>query len=447
MLGAADRALTRLERLKVDGERLVERVAEGEGLEDVSKELRAVHRGLEGVASLIREEVTVEGAAARVPALLDALGSRLEDMVVRGDDDRLAGWLDRFSEVGALFADATPLVDPTWLQDNRGLVEERLARLVDVREPLLLVSQVQRSGGTLLSQLFDAHPQLHAHPHELYIGHLHKTEWPDLHTGGDPPYWYRRLREMPAVRAYEEGYRKTAGVEDDGEVFPFDLPPPLQAALFERCIAARGGIESQREILDCYMTSYFNAWLDNRNLSGDKRWVTAFVPRLHMTEGSLDGFFRAYADGLLVSIVRDPRGWWASASAQRDSLRTKRVLREYATVESGIDVWKRSTVATSDAARRYEGKVYVMRFEDLVGDTEEAMRKLAARAGIEFDDVLLTPSFNGRPIKAASSFDVNRHGVLEDPLTRYREELSATDLAYIEAEAMPLYEKVAALAA
>ncbi|MEJ2731377.1 MAG: hypothetical protein P8185_23185, partial [Deltaproteobacteria bacterium] len=33
--------------------------------------------------------------------------------------------------------------------------------------PLALISQAQFSGGSLLSHLFDGHPQLHVHPHEL----------------------------------------------------------------------------------------------------------------------------------------------------------------------------------------------------------------------------------------------------------------------------------------
>ncbi len=35
----------------------------------------------------------------------------------------------------------------------------RIGRLVEVREPLVLISQIQRSGGSLLSQLFDGHPE------------------------------------------------------------------------------------------------------------------------------------------------------------------------------------------------------------------------------------------------------------------------------------------------
>ena len=37
--------------------------------------------------------------------------------------------------------------------------------------PLLMVSQIQRSGGSLMAQLFDGHPQLYAHPFEIQIGY------------------------------------------------------------------------------------------------------------------------------------------------------------------------------------------------------------------------------------------------------------------------------------
>ena len=72
---------------------------------------------------------------------------------------------------------------PAWerldeLEEYRELFRVRLEHVVGVREPLVLVSQIQRSGGTLLSQLFDGHPECHAHPHELKIGSPRKFNWP-----------------------------------------------------------------------------------------------------------------------------------------------------------------------------------------------------------------------------------------------------------------------------
>ena len=49
-----------------------------------------------------------------------------------------------------------------------------LANVRPVNEPVAWISQIQRSGGSLLSQLFDGHPQLHAHPHEIKIGYPKK---------------------------------------------------------------------------------------------------------------------------------------------------------------------------------------------------------------------------------------------------------------------------------
>ena len=38
-----------------------------------------------------------------------------------------------------------------------------------IKNNLIIISQVQRSGGTLLSQLFDSHPQIHSYPSELKL--------------------------------------------------------------------------------------------------------------------------------------------------------------------------------------------------------------------------------------------------------------------------------------
>ena len=45
------------------------------------------------------------------------------------------------------------------IEEYHELCRARLDHVVPVREPLVLISQIQRSGGTLLSQLFDGHPE------------------------------------------------------------------------------------------------------------------------------------------------------------------------------------------------------------------------------------------------------------------------------------------------
>jgi hypothetical protein len=333
--------------------------------------------------------------------------------------------------------------DPRILEHDT-LVRHRAEHFVEVDQPLVLVSQIDRSGGTLLSQLFDDHPQVHAHPYELHTGHPKKYRWPELDLGARPEEWFEILREPPAERAFLEGYRKVAqpnAPPEDVETFPFVFPPLVQRGMFVALCEARRP-RSSREVFDRYMTSYFNAWLDNRNLYGpDKRWVTAFAARLSNEEDSVAGLFDVYPDGRLVSIVRDPRSWYASARGVRDLVQTKSKERKYGTVEAGMEVWGEGTEALLRNRDRYGEKALLISFDDLVSDTEGTMRRLAAFLDVEFHPTLLEPTFNGRPIKADSSFEVASHGVVTDPLTRWREKLSAEEIEYVEREALPLYER------
>jgi Sulfotransferase family len=314
------------------------------------------------------------------------------------------------------------------------LCRARVDHRVPVREPLVLISQVQRSGGTLLSQLFDGHPECHAHPHELLIGHPKSTQWPALDLAA-PETWFSILQEEKVARHFRSGYKKPAEKPGDDltDVFPFLFPPGLQRLIFDSCLDATK-IERERDVLDCYFTSYFNAWLDNHNLyTGPKRVVTAFAPRLIRSTPSVEAFFADYPDGTLLSIVREPRAWFASARLQEET---------YGDVEHALKRWRRSVEAGLTAAERYGDRVVLLTYEQLVLDTEATMRDLAERLGLTISPALLTPSFNGRPIRANSSYAVDQHGVLADRVDVYRRELDADTIARIDELAGDLYDRV-----
>jgi hypothetical protein len=328
-----------------------------------------------------------------------------------------AGQLDGSSPEGAI--------------DELGqLCQARLRHLVEVREPLVLISQIQRSGGTLLSQLFDGHPQCHAHPQEVHIGHPKKRVWPRLDLSS-PESWFGMLREDMVWKLLAKGYRKENAA---GEVFPFLFSPTLQELAFEASVAGRRP-EGERDVLDCYFTSYFNAWLDNHNLyTGPKRIVTGFTARLAMSLGNVRRYFAVYPDGTLISIVRDPRGWYASARAYH---------KRYQELEPALSWWRRSVEAALTASERYPGRVVLLTYEQLVEEPDATIAALAERLGIEMVPELLTPSFNGRPIKANTSFSVSRYGVVAERSRAYRDLLDAEEIAQVERLAGDLYERAA----
>jgi hypothetical protein len=312
------------------------------------------------------------------------------------------------------------------------LCRTRRRHVVPVGEPLVLVSQIQRSGGTLLSQLFDGHPECHAHPQEIQIGHPTKSDWPPLDLRA-PESWFPMLFEKPAGKDLKRGYRKSPGTEP----FPFVFLPKLQKAIFADCIASRG-VERERDVLDCYMTSYFNAWLDNQNLySEPKRAVTGFTPRLSMNLANVESFFAAYPDGTLISIIRDPRAWFASARTH---------ATKFADLDTALAMWRRSAEAMIEAGEQFSERTLVLTYEDLVGRTEETMSRVAQRIGITMSPSLLTPTFNGRPIRANSTDPVERAGILPERALAYRESLDEQTIARIDQLAEDLYARASALA-
>jgi len=304
-----------------------------------------------------------------------------------------------------------------------------LESLQPVTTPLALISQIQRSGGSMLSQLFDGHPEVHAHPHELKVGYPKKFIWPLIDLNGSPERWFEILFEDSAVDHFREGYKKMDKYED---TFLFIFPPSLQRQIFLNYL---NSLETRtyRDVFDAYMTSYFGAWINNQNRLGEKKYVTAFTPRLAFMETNMVSFFETYPDGRLISVVRDPKNWFPSANRHQ--------LDKYGEINKALSQWNESARSTVRNKQIYGDRVCIITFEDLVQRTEAVMRYLSEFLGLQFDDILLTPTFNKTPIKPNTSFKLEKPGIMISALTRYKT-LSQEELQVIHETTGEVYQKV-----
>jgi hypothetical protein len=300
--------------------------------------------------------------------------------------------------------------EPDAAQEHRALLALRVKRLVRVDQPLVLITQMPRSGGTLLMRLFDGHPECHAIPHELRRLLPSKLPLPR-----DPSRAWKRLADPLLAQWFGEGARQAKGsLNEDRSRHEFLLPPLLHRALFEHCIHEVEP-KTDRAVLDCYLTSYFNAWLDYRGLrtAGERLWVTGFEPAAITDATRLRCFRELYPDGRLVSVVRDPASWLASAARRNP---------RYADRDLAMGLWQEAIEAALRVKEENPDSVAIVPFESLVGETEATMRAVADFLGIALTSDLVVPTFNGAPVKANSSFRVERAGLIDAPLTR-REEL------------------------
>lgn len=304
---------------------------------------------------------------------------------------------------------------------------------IPLSAPLVLISQVQRSGGTLLSQLFDAHPALAAYPHELKFGFPQPDVWPRLDPAEGAEHNFQRLFDRNFAPMIARGFAKG---DRTPERHGFALVPRLQYRLFKH-LCETAPLANARAVLDRYFTAFFNAWLNYQGDLRHKQAITAFAPRLANAETNVDGFFADYPDGKLIQIVRDPKSWYPSARGQVQSGFADKAP-EYV-----LNRWCISAEAMLRNGTRHGDRVITVRFEDLVGYTEATMRQLSAVLGLCYDPVLCEPSFNGRPMRANSSFEVGAQGVIAAPLAR-QGMLSAAELRLIEDRCASLYERVLA---
>jgi len=69
------------------------------------------------------------------------------------------------------------------------------------------------------------------------------------------------------------------------------------------------------------------------------------------------------------------------------------------------------------------------------------MRHLSGFLGIEFEDIMLRPTFNGSPIRANTSFELEKEKIVVSTLYRYKT-LSPEDLDMIQTMTAKDYERV-----
>jgi hypothetical protein len=309
--------------------------------------------------------------------------------------------------------------------------------------PLVLIAQIQRSGGTLLSQLFDGHPEVLAFPHELKWGEGgNKYRWPQIDPGREGPMIIAQRLVAPNLKDAIDfnlfGYMKEGARHDglDGRDqllgSPFHWSEWVYFETFLESSQLLPPVKSRRQCFDLFMSAYFSAFLSQRGREGSKKFVTAFTPRVNFIQSYPENraFFEDYPDGLMISICRHPVDWYASAS---------RHSAHYAKLDQAMAEWRESAESAMELKKRYPSQVFLVSFASLVADTSGVMKRLAERLGLGWDPILVVPTFNGMSTESNSSF-APFAGI--DALTVGRPGALVPELcAQIEKENLVVYER------
>jgi sulfotransferase family protein len=286
--------------------------------------------------------------------------------------------------------------------------------------PLILISQLSRSGGSLLSQLFDGHPELHVYPWEMKIGYPSKGRWPVLDLRATPDHLFATLFHGELAFFARKGYRKIGKAQRTEKRLKFNYSPIEHYQNFVEQLPCD---PTRRSVLDTYFSTLFEAWQPEMD---DAAAVVGFVPKMAFYQDSIASFFNDYPDGRLISILRDPADWFASRRAH-----TKEGQVRYNNIKEELANWNQMARNALQYQRDYGDQFLLLSFKDLVTDREGTMRRLAAWCGVDFDPCLLCQTFDGNPISPNTNFD--------DPVERLAEAVLDRKQALAEGERERVY--------
>lgn len=303
-----------------------------------------------------------------------------------------------------------------------------------VTEEVVWICQLPRSGGTLLLRLLDSHPEFHCHP--AVFGFTNDDRiWPY-------PEEFEKAKDnvlesifsyMSLEKFHLRGlWKQLSNMKQ--EIYPIYFSGRWYREIFKLYLNGN----KPRNYFDAFFTALFNAWRNNQNLYGNKKYIagqmTLRKPELYRK--NFENFRTAYPDGKMIFIIRKPDDWLASALNLRVSTPYSdvpvEIMKEYK-----VHLWQAVEMAKDDS-------FIVFKFEDLVLKPRRIVSALAERLGIAWNESLLLPTCNGAPFYQNSSFELQRKAFVDTSVLGKGKELAGNVLSAIDKECLDLWNEIVA---
>jgi hypothetical protein len=154
---------------------------------------------------------------------------------------------------------------------------------------------------------------------------------------------------------------------------------------------------------------------------GKPRWGA----QTGLIERYADHLFAAYPGLRVVHMIRDPRDRYASSRARWPDGKGR--------AGGAVARWRYSTALAERHARRHPDGYLIVRFEDLVVDTEPTLRRVCAFVGASYTPALL--QMRGAP-KLRRTLEAGGGAAPKllspDFIGGYRETMTSTELAFMQ---------------
>lgn len=254
---------------------------------------------------------------------------------------------------------------------------------------LINVCGHNRSGTTLVQRLLDGHPELAVSPVEdgLLLEGARPDRIPRVRL------WRFLTREVRLLRTDRQDWRDY-GVEPD-------LPAIRRRLLLSRSRWLGGDRERLRAVFEAVF-----------QLDPEK----PLVIKMPKSEGSFRFLFDMDPDARMIYCARAPEQVFLSQQRNRlkkSEVRPADVEAHVALACGFVAYYRRSLQHYHDATASFPGKVALVRYERLMGDTEAEMRRIAEFLGISWSETLVNPTHAGSDWAGNAQSGERGHGIFE----------------------------------
>lgn len=254
---------------------------------------------------------------------------------------------------------------------------------------LVMITAGFEHGGNVTHRHLDGHSKLLVYPFESQLGNRDFNDF--LASVERVQYRYPEFPEgMTSRELYEQiidEEMKTFLRKRNGSKFKdvnLILNESERIREFEKLTT--GTLVRRRDVIRAFFKSTFIAWKNYYAELKDDMVYVGYSPAIGI---DAERMIRDFPDIRIVHVIRNP------FSAYRDTKRRPfpQPLSKY------LITWNIYHSIVEMYSKMYSKNVHIFRYEDLVGDKEAFMKEISEFIGVEYEETMLYPSWNGKEIK------------------------------------------------
>lgn len=253
----------------------------------------------------------------------------------------------------------------------------------------VMISAGFEHGGNVTHRHLDGHPNMLVYPFESQLGNRNFNDF--LASVERVQYRYPEFPEgLTAEELYEQiidEEMKTFLRKRNGSKFKdadLVLDEENRKAAFKKYLGEEPF--TRKKVIEAFFRSTFAAWENYYVKPSEEMTYVGYSPAIGI---DAERMVKDFPNIKIMHIVRNP------FSAYRDTKRRPfpQPLSKY------LITWNIYHSTVEMYAKMYPDNVRIFRYEDLVANKEAFMKEVACFIGVDFNESMLYPSWNGKEIK------------------------------------------------